>query len=254
MSCKTMTATMNSEYSSVAGWYGKIPSLGDFVSRRLPPDFINTWDTWLQQGMAISRTQLGECWVDLYMTSPIWRFILMSGICGHTLWAGILMPSVDKIGRCFPLMIATPIEPHPDMLFTVLSAQTWYASLEQLALASLNVNISPDDLDRNLDEHPFPGLHINRPVPVQEQEFADWWQLESSTESNDYRTLSLSSPNSLTELFETTADNLLTTRGFGKSIWWNVSPETGATRLHCCTGLPPANHFALLLSNTHPVR
>lgn len=69
MSCKTMTATMNSEYSSVAGWYGKIPSLGDFVSRRLPPDFINTWDTWLQQGMAISRTQLGECWVDLYMTS-----------------------------------------------------------------------------------------------------------------------------------------------------------------------------------------
>src|SRR5690606_36950533 len=29
------------------GFYGKLPSRGDFVSRRLPADFIGQWDAWL---------------------------------------------------------------------------------------------------------------------------------------------------------------------------------------------------------------
>jgi type VI secretion system protein ImpM len=248
-----MTAIINSGDLPIAGWYGKIPSLGDFASRRLPLDFIGIWDSWLQQAMATSRMQLGECWFSLYMTSPIWRFILMPGICGNSLWAGILMPSVDKVGRCFPLMIAIPIMPHPGMLLTILSAQTWYASLERLALASLNVDISPDDLDQKLAEYPFPGLHTSsRPVPGQEEKLASWWQIDSPAGLNNCQALSLPAAGLLPELFETAADNLFTTLGFRKSIWWNVSPETGATRLHCFTGLPPENHFALLLSDGAP--
>ena len=26
------------------GWYGKLPASGDFVTRRLPPSFIEPWD------------------------------------------------------------------------------------------------------------------------------------------------------------------------------------------------------------------
>ena len=38
------------------GFYGKLPSEGDFVTRRLPWEFTSVWDDWLQQGMHASRT------------------------------------------------------------------------------------------------------------------------------------------------------------------------------------------------------
>ena len=54
----------------VAGWYGKIPSLGDFASRRLPTEFIKPWDAWLQGSMAASRQILADRWLDLYLDQP----------------------------------------------------------------------------------------------------------------------------------------------------------------------------------------
>ena len=94
-----------------AGFYGKIPSLGDFVSRRLPRRFITPWETWLQEAMANSRQQLGDSWLDNYLTSPMWRFALTPGICGESGWAGIIMPSVDRVGRYYPFTLATRLEP-----------------------------------------------------------------------------------------------------------------------------------------------
>ena len=44
---------------ALPGFYGKIPLLGDFVSRRLPRHFIEPWDSWLQSAFAASREQLG---------------------------------------------------------------------------------------------------------------------------------------------------------------------------------------------------
>ena len=237
---------MNSTDSLTAGWYGKIPFLGDFVSRRLPTSFIDSWDLWLQEAMTVSRSQLGEDWLSTYLTSPIWRFMLMPGICGNSMWAGILMPSVDKVGRHFPLTIALQVEPQPKVMLGILSAQAWYASLEQVALSSLDFNSSPEDLDRNLAQHPFPKSYSGYPS-IFNQELASWWQKESWI---DHKTLSLPAEDSLTELFEAATEDIFITAGSGKSIWWKVHFETGATQLHCFTGLPSENYFATLLRNT----
>ena len=94
-----------------AGWYGKVPSLGDFVTRRLPGSFVAAWDDWLQASIAASRATLGPRWQPLYLNCPIWRFALFPGACGPGAWAGVMMPSVDRVGRCFPLTIAATIEP-----------------------------------------------------------------------------------------------------------------------------------------------
>ena len=32
--------------ATVPGWYGKLPALGDFASRRLEPGWIAGWDGW----------------------------------------------------------------------------------------------------------------------------------------------------------------------------------------------------------------
>ena len=94
-----------------AGFYGKLPSHGDFVSRRLPREFLDVWDSWLQQAVAESKARLGSDWLDAYLNSPIWRFALMPGICGDQAYLGLMMPSIDRVGRYFPLTVAAPLEP-----------------------------------------------------------------------------------------------------------------------------------------------
>ena len=93
-----------------AGFFGKLPKHGDFLSRRLPRAFTDPWDRWLQNAIADSREQMAEDWLNIYLTSPIWRFALSPGLCGDNAWAGVLMPSVDRVGRYFPLTLAAPLE------------------------------------------------------------------------------------------------------------------------------------------------
>ena len=115
------------------GWYGKLPALGDFASRRLPQNFIQPWDAWLQQGLAASRATLGEAWLETYLTSSIWRFVLAAECLGPGAWAGILVPSVDRVGRYFPLTIAAPFA-------SASQLEEWFAALESAAHAGLSAS------------------------------------------------------------------------------------------------------------------
>lgn len=124
-----------------AGFFGKVPSHGDFVARRLPAAFIEPWDAWLQAGMAHSRAQLGDAWLPTYLNSPIWRFALGAGVCGPQAWTGVMMPSVDRVGRYFPFTIACEVDG------TGTPAPAWYAALEDLALSALETGFSLQDCD-----------------------------------------------------------------------------------------------------------
>jgi type VI secretion system protein ImpM len=135
---------------NVPGIYGKLPILGDFISRRLPACFVQTWDTWLQEALSTSRNQLGVEWMESYLYSPIWRFILSPGNCGPTAWAGILMPSVDKANRYFPLTLAVSINEQTVLPLLFVVGANWFDKLEQLALAALEDDINLDDFDRHL--------------------------------------------------------------------------------------------------------
>ena len=65
---------------------------------------LEPFETWLQSAVAASRSELGAAWQDLYLVSPIWRFWIGGDIFGVAC-AGALIPSVDKVGRFFPLAI-----------------------------------------------------------------------------------------------------------------------------------------------------
>ncbi|MYM35750.1 type VI secretion system-associated protein TagF [Duganella sp. FT94W] len=125
------------------GFFGKIPSHGDFVARRLPPTFTGPWDAWLQAGMADSRARLGDAWLPVYLDSPIWRFALGAGVCGPQACYGVMMPSVDRVGRYFPFTIAAAGRCRAP-------AAAWYAALEALALAALAAELSPQHHDAAL--------------------------------------------------------------------------------------------------------
>ena len=152
------------------------------ASRGLPHEFVHAWDSWLQHSIATSRAHLGEQWLELYLTSPIWRFALMPGACGASGWAGVMMPSVDKVGRYFPLTIAAQLDSHPHTMAMAFSAQEWYEALEQIALSMLALDASPAKLEQGLAGTPLLAAGSSGDL-VQlsgAQELAAWWQTGSS--------------------------------------------------------------------------
>ena len=126
------------------GFFGKLPGRGDFVRRDLPNTFVDVWDQWLQHGIAASRDTLGDGWLDAWLCAPIWRFALPAGVCGPDAWVGVMMPSVDRAGRYFPLTLAASAgAPAAAVL-----AGDWIAALEAVALSALDEGT---DFDRFAD-------------------------------------------------------------------------------------------------------
>jgi type VI secretion system protein ImpM len=137
------------------GFYGKIPSEGDFVSRRLPWAFTSAWDDWLQRGLLASREALGPGWLARYLSAPIWRFELAPGVCGPLGWRGVFFASVDRVGRYFPLTVAfahAASGPAGVSGVQALAADdaAWLA-IEDAALAGLDPALGVDAFDRLID-------------------------------------------------------------------------------------------------------
>lgn len=142
----------------VPGWYGKLPSLGDFASRRLEPAFIEPWDLWLADGLAAQREQLGEAWLDGYLASPTWRFVLMPAClpapAPQQAIAGVLMPSVDRVGRYFPLTLASPLAQLPRSSQELEGLLGWLHRLEDVAQDALQDDLTIDELEQALAQLP----------------------------------------------------------------------------------------------------
>ena len=119
----------------MTGYFGKVSTHGDFVSRRLPAGLVAAWDGWLQQCIRASRARLGDRWLQHYLTSPVWRFAVSPGVLGPAGLGGVMMPSVDRVGRYFPLMIgATGAPPLQEW---VKRHAAWFDALDELARESL---------------------------------------------------------------------------------------------------------------------
>lgn len=129
------------------GFYGKLPTYGDFIQKRLPKDFINPWHEWLQTGMLACRERDPEGWMTYYLNCPAWTFVLAGGVCGEQPVAGVTIPSVDRVGRYFNFTMASilPVDVVP-AVFASTQAD-WLADLEDLALSVLEEEMDQDAID-----------------------------------------------------------------------------------------------------------
>jgi type VI secretion system protein ImpM len=119
------------------GLFGKLPARRDFIAHSVPRAFLRGWETWLEKGMSESRANLGaKVWEEAFRIAPIWRFWLGAEVCGETI-AGAFMPSMDAVGRYFPLtLIAVPdgdtLNP-PD----TDPRDGWFEKIEEILLSAL---------------------------------------------------------------------------------------------------------------------
>ncbi len=121
------------------GLYGKLPSHGDFLRRRVSDGFVAVWDAWLQESLTASREALTDRWLDVYLTSPAWRFACAPRACGAAPVVGVMVPSVDRVGRYFPLTIVAELEmPEITLLVSsVTEAESFFDNAEQLLVETL---------------------------------------------------------------------------------------------------------------------
>lgn len=137
------------------GAFGKLPALGDFLRMDLPQGFIDPWDRWLQQGMLDVKAALGEAWQDCYFSAPIWRFNLSPGLVGAAPVMGVMMSSVDRVGRQFPLTLASPMPDGTAPLCDHLLSVPVFEALDEIALAALE-----DDMTRDILRDRLAGVAV----------------------------------------------------------------------------------------------
>ncbi len=133
--------------------FGKIPSVGDFFRLGAPQDFVADWDSWVQSAMLACQTSMGAAWDSFYMSAPIWRFALAPGLAGARGVAGVLMPSVDRVGRRFPLTLLCPFD-GAETAKIHFANDTFYDRLEDLALDALEDDMTRDRLAEGLAAMP----------------------------------------------------------------------------------------------------
>lgn len=125
-----------------AGWLGKLPSTGDFASRRLDPSQVESLDRWLSSLMLALKEREPDRWLDAYLASPSWRFLWMPQAMpppwqGRA-WIGVVIPSVDRVGRYFPLALIQPLEALPRSAAEMESAWRWLQKIEEAAADALD--------------------------------------------------------------------------------------------------------------------
>jgi type VI secretion system protein ImpM len=154
---------------TVTGFFGKLPARGDFVRIGLPRDFTDPWDEWLQTVMAGSRSIMGEAWLPAFLEAPVWRFILPANMCGRHAVLGLMLPSVDRAGRYFPLTFAA-LSAHG---IEAAAGEAWLDRCEAAGRDALEQDTSPQEIADTLGE---PAL----PVETAGTADAIWWS-EGST-------------------------------------------------------------------------
>ena len=123
------------------GLFGKLPSHGDFLRRRISDAFTGRWDSWLQQSMAASLNEAGQDWLALYLTSPAWRFVCSPhAVTQHSL-VGVMVPSVDRVGRYYPLTVVCELADWsgylPSPAAIAVQCADWFVAVERLAVEAL---------------------------------------------------------------------------------------------------------------------
>ena len=211
--------------------------------RRLPQGFVSHWDRWLQEALEGSRALLGEHWDETYFTAPIWRFALAPQLCDDDGWAGVLMPSVDKVGRTFPLTLATRLRNEQQLAAAVFDSAHWFARLEEVALAALRLDSDPRSLEHALVDVPFPESERALPAYASAPTATQW-----IAQSRDAPFMQLGNADDFARVLALAATETFLGAPGWHAYWWTRGRSESHAAALALTGLPDARTFASMLS------
>ncbi len=216
--------------ASTCGYFGKLPLRGDFIQRNLDQTFVTLWDQWLQSVISTSRTTLDEQWLDNYLISPVWRYFIK--LDDKSSYAGIMLPSIDKVGRYFPFTIAIALSKDEDSMQFIEKNKTWYDQAETIALQALAEQIDFVQLNQAVD-----NLTLIETID----------HAKAFEETSKAYRIDLSNNYTLEMGLSRLQAKLCMPLQQSSSFWWNQNTEQADGNLLCCTGLPDDNIFVAML-------
>lgn len=226
------------------GLYGKLPSHGDFLRRRISDVFVERWDSWLRESLAASRSALGTRWLDVYLTSPAWRFVCGPGACGPDAVLGLMAPSVDRVGRYFPLTIVSTLPPYVSVVAAATETEAFFDAAEQLVIETLDA----DDVDFNRFDEKVMRLadtlgRVNTPprVVIAPEALDVFRQTEHTWQ------VPIGSSEALASMFEQLLSHQLSAAYDPIVLWWTEGSALIDPRCLITRGLPSPDTFAALL-------
>lgn len=217
------------------GIFGKLPQKRDFISFGIAQNALVPLENWLQSGIAASRAELGREWEERYLVAPIWRFWLGADILG-TGAAGAIMPSVDGVGRYFPLMLVffcgngeqlppPPFAPQGD----------WYGAIEARLLGLLHDDAALT-VEASITNLPLPSLE-NAPGSTDLERFKGGAMWRAPLQSN--------AATLLTGILDADYREAARVRSF----WWTAGSETAGPVLYTKEGLPDPYFYTRMLKS-----
>lgn len=213
------------------GIFGKLPSRRDFIAYGVDRPLLGLIENWLQASVAMSRDVMGSEWRDAFLSAPIWRFWLGAQVAPSAT-AGALMPSVDGVGRYFPLSVIAAsgqgheIPPPPDD-----GLDAWCAAAEALLLRCLEDDPGgePAALAQSLPPPPMRPLD----KPAAQPGVPRVWVAEDG---------------SLTEAFAALASSDAASHHGRQSYWWTLGGEHHPAQLWAVEGMPRPELFATFIN------
>ncbi|MBB4010031.1 type VI secretion system-associated protein TagF [Allorhizobium taibaishanense] len=164
------------------GFFGKLPSHGDFLSEGLERDMVATLDAWIRGGLYACEQEFGAAWAELFAASPPWRFIVEKGVWDGAAHAGVMVPSRDRVGRSFPLIVMAQMHRfsyHPRTLFL---DHTWFMAAEGLAESTLTREFDLGRFTENLKRMRLPRPQEDEGAATASKDgTALWWYIDPQT-------------------------------------------------------------------------
>ena len=150
--------------------------------------------------------------------------------------AGTVLPRVDRVGRHFPLTIATKMMGQAAMLEWLAREKSWYDDLETLALSSLVNNFMLDDFDVALQR--MSGFSVQAGISLVKSGMQSAWCFPI----DDLENVEAGAPLITNRI----AEALLS----GHSMWWTEGSPHVHPSLLVCRGLPEPAQFTAMLDGT----
>ena len=223
------------------GFFGKIPLTGDFIHRRMNSVFMNRWDEWLKVNILHSQNMLGERWLPIYSQSPMWRFCIAPGVIDDKTYLGIMIPSVDSVGRYFPLTVVQAVETKAIPFILSTKANQWFQNIEDLLL----------DLLEGYES--VVQVFDTKIAALQADWINDLPSIPSglNTQDNNYSLqLEVSDAGSINHsLSSLMLQNLLGSKK-GFTFWWNEGSQAYQPNILLSDHLPEQNQFCALLDGS----
>jgi type VI secretion system protein ImpM len=145
---------------------------------------------------------------------------------------GMLMPSVDRAGRYFPLTLAAPVPGEP-ALSHCFSCSAWFAQLEKAALHALDEGVALEEFEAGVAALGAPPP----PFAVQTEEWGDG-AMRVTLQRDEFDPTAPFAAFAAGSIYD------------GRTVFWTLGSPRVAPAALLLAGLPPAGRFAGMLDDT----